>query len=703
MTYTATGSEFIVNGTTAGDQQLDDILPLPGGKFAAKFGNTDLAGQYSTKVRTFDNGVPGAEKSLTTSASLAALSDGRIIAVTSDASGVSAQYLTSTFAKDGAALTVSTATSGLSIEAGTAEVLALADGGFAAVWKTTDAVFGLETINIQSFDAQGKPLSATPFAGAQGYYLNVSDLNMALLANGRIAVFQGKTVSVFKPDFSGGDIFNVLEYPTQFKGALPLGITGLKNGNFVFAWSDEDRSGQSIHLGPIHAQIYDLSGQRMSAEILIDPKGSGNTSFDITTLASGDFAVAWAKAGLAGEIAVRTFSPAGVEIGFEQIVNTTRPGYQYAPSISALPDGAFVIGWTDESKSAPDTSGTAVRAQIFGSNAGQVFTGTAGADKLNGTAKDDTLIGLAGDDMLNGKLGNDTVSYATASGAVTVTLGLSAAQDTGGAGKDILLAIENLEGSRFGDILHGDARGNVLTGGGGADRLYGGAGVDRLVGGTGADLLDGGKGADNLIGGDGNDTYYVDNSGDQVFESPLTGPFSQNPVGGNDKAIASVSLTLPQLVEQLVLAKGAGAIDGTGNSGDNILIGNESDNFLFGGGGYDRLTGGLSADTFELNDPKAFGMSIITDFQHGVDHIALSASFFPAFDGRQGDTLTDADLALGSKATTANQHLVYNAKTGILYYDADGAGGQAQYRIAVLLGHPQLTASDFGFFDLFAL
>jgi len=89
------------------------------------------------------------------------------------------------------------------------------------------------------------------------------------------------------------------------------------------------------------------------------------------------------------------------------------------------------------------------------------------------------------------------------------------AQNTGGAGSDVLLDIEHLTGSAYADRLTGDATDNTLIGGagadvlaglGGADRLLGGADADTLYGDAGADTLDGGAGSDVLEGNAGNDT-----------------------------------------------------------------------------------------------------------------------------------------------------------------------------------------------------
>ncbi|HCZ16815.1 MAG TPA: type I secretion protein, partial [Candidatus Accumulibacter sp.] len=79
----------------------------------------------------------------------------------------------------------------------------------------------------------------------------------------------------------------------------------------------------------------------------------------------------------------------------------------------------------------------------------------------------------------------------------------------------------------------------------------------------------------------GNDTYVIDNTGDVVTE---------NAGEGADLVRSSVSYTLTANVENLTLT-GTSALNGTGNTLNNVLTGNSGNNVLSGGTGADTLIG----------------------------------------------------------------------------------------------------------------
>ncbi|UVM57381.1 retention module-containing protein [Pseudomonas sp. B21-012] len=138
-----------------------------------------------------------------------------------------------------------------------------------------------------------------------------------------------------------------------------------------------------------------------------------------------------------------------------------------------------------------------------------VLIGGDGNDFLYGGDGNDLLIGGAGNDLLDGGAGIDTASYASAGSAVTVNLSTVGAQNTGGAGTDTLVAIENLIGSDYNDTLTGNDNANVLNGGLGNDTLIGGGGDDVLIGGPGNNTLTGGTGSDTFLYQQGNTGHDV--------------------------------------------------------------------------------------------------------------------------------------------------------------------------------------------------
>ncbi|MDB9469060.1 phytase, partial [Dolichospermum circinale] len=111
---------------------------------------------------------------------------------------------------------------------------------------------------------------------------------------------------------------------------------------------------------------------------------------------------------------------------------------------------------------------------------------------------------------------------------------------------------------------------------------------NTITGNSGDNTLNGGTGKDTLIGGAGNDTYIIDNILDVVTEALN---------GGTDLIQSSVTYTLSDHVENLTLAVGNTAINGTGNSLNNTITGNSGNNTLNGRTGADTLIGGAGNDT----------------------------------------------------------------------------------------------------------
>lgn len=140
-------------------------------------------------------------------------------------------------------------------------------------------------------------------------------------------------------------------------------------------------------------------------------------------------------------------------------------------------------------------AGTQAADTLRGSAGANVLWGNAGADMLRGEGGDDylyggdgsdSLFGGVGIDRLDGGGGIDTVYYGDSPAGVSVDL--ATGRGVGGnAQGDVLVAVENLAGTHFADILRGDATANLLRGYGGEDALQGGGAADLLYGDAGAD------------------------------------------------------------------------------------------------------------------------------------------------------------------------------------------------------------------------
>ena len=241
---------------------------------------------------------------------------------------------------------------------------------------------------------------------------------------------------------------------------------------------------------------------------------------------------------------------------------------------------------------------------VLGSGYGDVLGGDDGANQLSGADGGDVLEGGAGADRLDGGLGSDTVSYSGSDEAVTVDLETGTGK-RGHAEGDVIMDVENVLGSGYGDMLGGDGGGNRLSGAGGNDNLSGrggddvlagGAGADRLLGGAGNDVLEGGVGADRLDGGLGADTVSYSGSNETVTVYLWKGTGEGGHAEGD--VIMDVENVLGSGYRD-VLVGDSGANRLSGGGGNDRLSGRGGDDVLEGGAGADQLRGGAGDDVLE--------------------------------------------------------------------------------------------------------
>ena len=227
----------------------------------------------------------------------------------------------------------------------------------------------------------------------------------------------------------------------------------------------------------------------------------------------------------------------------------------------------------------------------------------AGNDLINTGIGNDVVLAGAGDDIVFAGDGNDVVFGDDAAGNGDDLIMLQGGNDVafGGGGNDFISGGDGndaISGNDGNDKLFGEAGWDAVFGGNGDDELWGMDGDDLLDAGNGNDLLVGGSGDDVMQGGAGDDSYEVDSATDVVDETidgGISGTSGSGDAGGVDTVRASINYTLGALIENLTLT--GSSLTGTGNGGNNVLVGNEVGNTLYGLGGNDTLDGSVGADT----------------------------------------------------------------------------------------------------------
>ncbi len=240
--------------------------------------------------------------------------------------------------------------------------------------------------------------------------------------------------------------------------------------------------------------------------------------------------------------------------------------------------------------------------------------GGDGNDSLDGGLGNDTLIGGAGDDILHGNNGDDymdggdgvdavTFNWLGATTGVTLDLKVTGPQNTG-HGLDTILNVENAEGTRFDDVIHGTNAANILSAGSaGNDKLYGYGGDDTLLVPMIANaVIDGGGGVDTLSLAGAVREWTVDLSKTQAqvvgtgfnplyadLKATITGieNLDGGPYGDTLKAAPGGSRIRGGAVNDLIY----------GADGADTLEGNAGDDEIDGGGGFDvAVYNGKTAD-----------------------------------------------------------------------------------------------------------
>lgn len=439
-------------------------------------------------------------------------------------------------------------------------------------------------------------------------------------------------------------------------------------------------------------------------------------------------------------------------------INAKAATFTFGTSGNDIINAQYLLGDLIDGLAGDDTiTGLDGNDTLIGGTGKDALYGLGGNDLLDGGSGNDRLFGGTGDDLLrpdNGLIGNDyidggdgidTVDYGLsgATRGVRVDLRITTVQDTRGAGKDTIINIENVTGTKFNDTIIGSNAADLLSGGDGSDSLNGGDGHDVIEGGSGNDNLNGGIGNDRIVsdnGGIGND--YVDGGigidtvdyrnlgatqGVQV-DLRLTG--AQDTKGAGIDTILNIEQIYGSNFNDTIIgtvgdnwmhaSKGSDSLfggngndslfsDPVDNAGDSLDGGNGNDalrggfgnDTLTGGAGDDRLTGswgsdmlsgGMGADVFTFSgefDSSVAAPDQILDFNGAEDVISL-----------QSWNITATRAFIGSSAFTGTGiteiRVTSDGVTQLVEVDYDG-NGSGDVDMAIKVVGTTLGLDDFVF------
>ncbi len=177
-------------------------------------------------------------------------------------------------------------------------------------------------------------------------------------------------------------------------------------------------------------------------------------NFDATSLVQGGYVVTWTKFTSASksEVYTQTYDAAGNKIGGETLISVESPNVDCVPSVSALPDGGYIVSWTSK----------VTAGNNWGNTTGDIKTMVINSDgtvRGNGDTTDypqaSVSMASANNEVMTG---TDGVNTLDGRGYTGISL-------SGGAGNDYLmidsLNFASVNGGTGFDTLLWDSKGNL--------------------------------------------------------------------------------------------------------------------------------------------------------------------------------------------------------------------------------------------------
>ena len=617
-TGTRVGSQTVVNTTVAGNQADPDIAVTPAGSFIVSWDTNSITTTEIDFQQYDSSGVANGPQMVASTPGTSTQSNPAVAIRNDGIFGIAwlntANLTPTTVARyylpDGTPITAPVTLSEQG-ESGSRPGFAFVPSGVTVVAGGT-SVAGVVTTDIQTLTpdltVSGTPNIANTITGV------FSTLTLTLNQNGSTETIPSAILQNI--DIEGGNMANTISI---------MGTASSWNGDLLV---DGNGTGDMITIG-------DLADVQVNG-------GNGN---DTITVGSGSDSVT----GGGGNDSIT--GGAGSDVLFGNDGNDTI----LSGSGASILDGG----------NGDDTLIANNAGELLNGDAGNdMLIGGSGNDTLNGGDGNDTIIGGAGIDSINGGLGNDllyggqggnatirggggndTVTFVLDTQPVHVKLGGYSNNGVAGENDFIAADVANAIGGSGNDTLIANS---------GTSAIYGGPGNDMLIAGSGTDLLDGNAGNDTLVAGTGADNFIGASGSDTVSFANQSGALSLNMDGLPDSGMKGQRSTIGLSIENLIGGSGTDVI--TGSNFSNVIIVGDGTDTVSGMSGNDTITAGSGTDNINggSGNDSIIGGAGTDSLSGGTGNDVING-------GAGNDTL---------HGNTGNDTLIGGSGTDFLYGDA---------------------------------
>ncbi len=400
--FTRVGSEFQANATTLFQQDQPSVAALSNGQFVVAWRDQsaaapDTSGKAVRARRFFHPGAPAAAEFVvnTTKAQNQEqpsvgriLNNGFVVAwaddrgAGADKSGyaVRGQRFTNAGARLHGEFQLNQFAAG---DQDHPAIAPIANGGFAGVWKsgpTTGTIRGraYTAAGARNGDEFRANAAATDAAGV------AREPAVAELGSGFVVAFTDLgprgggsrgSLDIMAQRFSAQGVklgARIIVNTTLADIQQTPSVAGVGKDKYVVVWEDDSRTGTDKSGAAVRGQIVS-AGQETGAQFLVPTHTAGDQHEPaVAAFPNGRFIAVWTDESgspddtSGGAVRAQLYSSAGAKIGGEFRVNARTLGDQGEPAVAVFDNTDFVVVWTDLSfGQPPDQSATGIRGQVF--------------------------------------------------------------------------------------------------------------------------------------------------------------------------------------------------------------------------------------------------------------------------------------------------------------------------------------------------